>query len=135
MRAAGPELFGKGQPLGCLCNRGLVEARRVMVGGGPGHARVTVPQQLQTVRSLLRAAAVETGWAAELPPLGAMIETPAAAMRVRNGSSMLIAASATPNTPHTSACTKLHIGPASATHRLPQRGLRRLPNATGTGFA
>jgi len=60
------------------------QLRAILRTAGAAELRILIPlvesaQQLRAVRSLLRAAAVETGWAAELPPLGAMIETPVAA--------------------------------------------------------
>jgi phosphoenolpyruvate-protein kinase (PTS system EI component) len=44
---------------------------------------VESPHQVRAVRALLRTAALESGWSGPLPPLGAMIETPAAARRAR----------------------------------------------------
>jgi phosphoenolpyruvate-protein kinase (PTS system EI component) len=42
---------------------------------------VDSPQQMRDVRALLRTAAADADWQADLPPLGAMIETPTAARR------------------------------------------------------
>ena len=45
---------------------------------------VESPQQVRTVRTLLRAAAADTGWQGKLPSIGAMIETPGAARRAHD---------------------------------------------------
>jgi phosphoenolpyruvate-protein kinase (PTS system EI component) len=60
------------------------QLRAILRTAGAAELRILIPlvesvQQLRAVRSLLRAAAAETGWSSELPPLGAMIETPVAA--------------------------------------------------------
>jgi phosphoenolpyruvate-protein kinase (PTS system EI component) len=60
------------------------QLRAILRTAGAAELRILVPlvesaQQVRAVRTLLRAAAAETGWSSALPPLGAMIETPVAA--------------------------------------------------------
>jgi phosphoenolpyruvate-protein kinase (PTS system EI component) len=62
------------------------QLRAILGTAGAAELRILLPlvesaQQVRAVRTLLRAAAADTGWSEELPPLGAMIETPAAVRR------------------------------------------------------
>jgi phosphocarrier protein FPr len=62
------------------------QLRALLRAAGETELRVLLPlaesaQQVRAVRALLRNAASDVGWSAQLPPLGAMIETPEAARR------------------------------------------------------
>jgi phosphoenolpyruvate-protein kinase (PTS system EI component) len=55
---------------------------------GEARLRLLIPlvesaDQVRAVRRLLRLAAADVGWTSELPPVGAMVETPLAAQRAR----------------------------------------------------
>jgi phosphoenolpyruvate-protein kinase (PTS system EI component) len=64
------------------------QLRGLLRAAGGTELRVLLPlvesaHQVRAVRALLRTAALEAGWSAPLPPLGAMIETPDAARHAR----------------------------------------------------